>query len=383
KGDTPKEFLEQVKLDMFHDQVFCFTPKGDVYGLPRGATPIDFAYAIHTRIGDSCVGAKVDGQRVPLWTRLRNGQSVEIIRVDNSRPSSVWMDMAKTGRARAAIRRSLREEAREEHIRLGREIARRAFERRELDGGEKALETGARKLGLATVDALLAALGRSELTGRRVVAAVYPGILDQEHFEPEEEDGASRPHRLVNGAPLGLDFAFGPCCEPIPGERIVGIKTGGKVTAHAIDCAALIEHEEHPGRWVDLKWDEDAAQLGGRTATIDVSLSHQVGALGAIATLIGDHRANIETIATIERLPDVWRLRVGLNVKDVKHMSAILSALEAQTIVTDVRRVRRPPSPAADAVEGPAKTKGGGAAASAPSAEPAMAEAGARRDFSA
>ncbi|MEM8754671.1 MAG: ACT domain-containing protein, partial [Pseudomonadota bacterium] len=169
----------------------------------------------------------------------------------------------------------------------------------------------------------------------------------------------------------------------IPGERIVGIKTGGKVIAHAIDCAALIEHEEHPGRWVDLKWDEDAAQLGGRTATIDVSLSHQVGALGAIATLIGDHRANIETIATIERLPDVWRLRVGLNVKDVKHMSAILSALEAQTIVTDVRRVRRPPSPAADAVEGPAKTKGGGAAASAPSAEPAMAEAGARRDFSA
>lgn len=340
KGDQPKEFLEQVKLDMFHDQVFCFTPKGDVYGLPRGATPIDFAYAIHTRIGDSCVGAKIDGARMPLWTRLRNGQSVEIIRIESSHPSPVWMDMAVTGRARAAIRRALREEEREEHIRLGREIARIAFERRKLDGGAKALQGAARKLGYATVENLLAALGAAELSGRRLVGAVYPGMIEDEPGEPEE--AAERPHRLVLGAPPGLPFVFAECCEPIPGERIVGIRTGQGIEAHCIDCAALVAHEEHPERWVDLRWDEDAAHLGGRSASIDVTLANQAGALGVVATLVGEHRANIENIATLARMSDFWRLRVNVTVKDVKHMSALLSALEAQTIVTDVRRTRLP-----------------------------------------
>ncbi|MEM7523660.1 MAG: RelA/SpoT AH/RIS domain-containing protein, partial [Pseudomonadota bacterium] len=350
KGDQPREFLEQVKLDMFHDQVFCFTPKGDVYGLPRGGTPIDFAYAIHTRIGDSCVGAKIDGARVPLWTRLRNGQSVEIIRVENSRPSPVWMDMAATGRAKAAIRRALRDDARVEHIRLGRDIARQAFEKRSLDGGEKALETAARKLGLGSIDALLAALGAAEISGRRVVGAVYPGILEQEPELPEE-DAPERAHRLVTGAPRGLAFSFAACCEPIPGERIVGIRAGQRLVAHCIDCAALIEEEEHPERWVDLKWDEDAHQIGGRTASIDVTLAHQSGALGSVATLIGDHRANIDDIRTLERMADFWRLRLSLAVKDVKHMSAILSALEAQTIVTDVRRARESPPSNVERIE--------------------------------
>ncbi|MFN3262416.1 MAG: RelA/SpoT family protein [Pikeienuella sp.] len=358
KGDQPKEFLEQVKLDMFHDQVFCFTPKGDVYGLPRGATPIDFAYAIHTRIGDSCVGAKVDGQRVPLWTRLRNGQSVEIIRVESSRPSPVWMDMAATGRARAAIRRALREDEREEHVRLGREIARLAFERRKLDGGEKALVSGARKLGFGSVEGLLAALGAAEITGRRLVAAVYPGMVDSE--EPAPEDASGRPHRLVLGAPPGVPFAFAECCEPIPGERIVGIRTGRGVEAHCIDCAALVAHEEHPERWVDLRWDEDAAQLGGRSASIDVTLANQAGALGGVATLIGEHRANIENISTLARMPDFWRLRIAVTVRDVKHMSAILSALEAQAIVTDVRRTRLPaPLPKVEAPKADGKPEAG------------------------
>lgn len=346
KGDQPKEFLEQVKLDMFHDQVFCFTPKGEVIGLPRGATPIDFAYMIHTRLGDSCVGAKVDGQRVPLWTRLRNGQSVEILRVENSRPSPVWMEMATTGRARSAIRRALREEEREEHVRLGREIARLAFERRKLDGGPKALQSGARKLGFATVESLLAALGAAELSGRRVVAAVYPGMAEDPADEVAPED---RPGGLVLGVPPGLTLAYSECCEPLPGERIVGIRSGRALEAHCIDCAALVAHEEHPERWVDLRWDEDAAHLGGRTASIDVTLANQAGALGAVATLIGDHRANIDNIATLARMPDYWRIRLAVTVRDAKHMASILSAIEAQTIVTDVRRTRLPaPQPKAE-----------------------------------
>ena len=342
KGDQPKEFLEQVKLDMFHDQVFCFTPKGDVIGLPRGATPIDFAYAIHPRIGDSCVGAKVDGARVPLWTRLRNGQSVEVIRVEGSRPSPVWMDMAATGRAKAAIRRALRLEEREEYITRGREIARQAFERRDLAGGDKAVATAARKLGLGGVADVYAELGAGELTGRRVVGAVYPGIVEAE--QDIAEDMSDRPHHLVVGAPRGDDFRFGACCEPIPGDRIVGVRTRAGVEAHCIDCKTLVEHEEHPERWIDLGWDEDAAHLGGRTTNLDITLSNQAGVLGAVATLIGDHRANIENLATMERAPDFWRLQLSLTVRDVKHLSSIITALEAQTIVTEVHRSRIEPS---------------------------------------
>ncbi|MEM7269112.1 MAG: bifunctional (p)ppGpp synthetase/guanosine-3',5'-bis(diphosphate) 3'-pyrophosphohydrolase [Pseudomonadota bacterium] len=340
KGDAPKEFMEQVRLDMFHDQVFCFTPKGDVYGLPRGATAIDFAYAVHTRIGDTCVGAKVDGQRVPLWTRLRNGQSVEIIRVEASRPTPVWLDMAVTGRARAAIRRALRMDEKGDNIRRGANVARQSFLRRELDGGDKALETAARKLKFNSVDDMLAQLGAGDISGRDVVAAVYPRILESEPDESPVLDANGRSHGMVTGAPSALKLHFAPCCEPIPGDRIVGIRAKGAVTAHAIDCPSLQREEDNLESWIDLGWSEDAAQIG-RVTNVDVTLANQAGALGLIASLIGDHKANIENLSTLERMPDFWRLRVNLAVRDAKHLAAILTALEAQTIVTDVMRVRQ------------------------------------------
>lgn len=339
KGAPPKEFLEQVQLDMFHDQVFCFTPKGDVIGLPRGATAIDFAYAIHTGIGDTCVGVMIDGRRAPLWTRLRNGQSVEIVRVPTARPSPVWMDMATTGRARAAIRRALKLDERSEHVRLGRDIAARAFLRRDLDGGEKAQEAAARKLGYGSIDDMLADLGAGEITGRHVVGAVYPFILEKEKGV-EVAASTSRPHRMIIGAPADRPLDFARCCDPIPGDRIVGLPMENGVEVHIIDCLTLTGHEDHAEDWLDLRWEEDAHQLGGRTINLDITLANQAGALGAVATLIGDHKANIENLATLSRFDDYWRLRIHLGVNDVKHLSAILSALEAQTIVTDVARVR-------------------------------------------
>ena len=176
-AEVSEEFLEHVKLEMFQDQVFCFTPKGEVVKLPRGATPIDFAYAIHTRIGDSCVGAKVDGQRVPLWTKLRNGQSIVIIRAEGQRPQPSWEDMVVTGRAKAAIRRSLRGEQRATQVRLGREIARVALERVGKKATDKAMEAAARRLGLEEAEDVLARLGAAEMTGKELVAALYPELL--------------------------------------------------------------------------------------------------------------------------------------------------------------------------------------------------------------
>ena len=173
-SDNPSEFFEHVKLEMFQDQVFCFTPKGEVIKLPRGATPIDFAYAIHTRIGDSCVGSMVDGQRVPLWTKLKNGQSVSIIRSEAQKPQSSWETMVYTGRAKTAIRRKLREEKRVENIKIGKEIARVSFEKIGKKVTEKALITAAKKLFISNVDDLLASLGSVELTGDELIKTLYP-----------------------------------------------------------------------------------------------------------------------------------------------------------------------------------------------------------------
>ncbi|MDH3265126.1 MAG: bifunctional (p)ppGpp synthetase/guanosine-3',5'-bis(diphosphate) 3'-pyrophosphohydrolase, partial [Paracoccaceae bacterium] len=280
------EFLEHVKLEMYSDQVFCFTPKGEVVQLPKGGTPLDFAYAIHTRIGDSCVGAKIDGVRVPLWTRLRNGQSVEIITAEGQRPQATWLDMVMTGRAKAAIRRSLREEDRERFIKLGRELARVAFENIGKKATEKALATAARTLGLPDAAELLARLGSAELTSREVVEKLYPELASTRGDEIE-------PARAVVGLAHGQGFERASCCQPVPGERIVGITWRGRgVVVHAIDCPALEEFENHPERWVDLAW------AGGRhksvhTVRLMLTIRNDAGVLGRICTLIGEQKANI------------------------------------------------------------------------------------------
>ncbi|MDG1679195.1 MAG: RelA/SpoT family protein, partial [Tateyamaria sp.] len=177
--DNHQDFLEAVKLEMYSDQVFCFTPKGEVVKLPRGATPIDFAYAIHTRIGNACVGAKVDGMRVPLWTRVKNGQSVEIITAEGQIPQTTWLEIATTGKAKTAIRRSMREADRERFITLGRELARSAFGHVRKKVTDKALEAATKQLRLRSVDEVLARLGSAELTGREVVQSIYPDLIPQ------------------------------------------------------------------------------------------------------------------------------------------------------------------------------------------------------------
>ncbi len=335
KGDAPQEFLEHVKLDMFYDQVFCFTPKGDVVGLPKGATPIDFAYAIHTRVGDSCVGAKIDGRRAPLWTRLRNGQAVEIIRADAQRPSPVWMDMAVTGRARSAIRRALKEDAREENVRLGREIVRQAFSRRGKTLTDKALATAARKIVRGGADDLLQSVGAGEISGRRVVEAVYPPQTG-ETLEPWIEADAP----TVRGVRRGAATRFAECCRPIPGDRIVGIQEKGGVTVHAIDCPSLEAHENELDRWLDLRWDEDAPLFATHVARVECVTANEPGALAAICTLIAEQKANIDYLLTSERTPDFFRIVVDVEVRDVKHLTGILTALEAQPVVSEAIRLR-------------------------------------------
>ncbi len=327
------EFLENVKLEMYSDQVFCFTPKGDVIQMPRGATPLDFAYAIHTRIGNSCVSAKIDGIRVPLWTRLKNGQSIEVITAEGQRPQSSWIDIVTTGRAKAAIRRSLREEDKGRFVKLGQELARAAFDHVGKKATDKALRTAAKMLGLADESDLLARLGSAEMPARRVVEALYPELAQA----VDEEVDAKRP---VVGLTADQNFKRAQCCQPVPGERIVGITYRGQgVVVHAIDCPALEEFEEQTSRWVDLHW-HSGRHAPVFTISLEITISNDSGVLGRICTLIGEQKANISDLRFTDRKPDFFRLIIDVDLRDVEHLHMIMTALEAETDVAQISRHR-------------------------------------------
>ena len=320
---------------MYQDQVFCFTPKGEVIKLPRGATPIDFAFAIHTRIGSACVGAKVDGLRVPLWTRLKNGQSVEVITAEGQKPQATWIDIAVTGRAKTAIRRSLREEDRERFVRLGRELARVAFENVGKKATDKALRTAAKALAIDGIDELLSRLGSAEITGRAVVSAIYPE-LDIQHGEEIDQSRA-----VVGLSPEQIQHR-GACCQPVPGERILGITFRGQgVVVHAIDCAALADYEEQPERWIDLRWQE-GNHPAVNTVSFDATIANDSGVLGRICTLIGEQNANISDLKFIDRKPDYFRLLIQVDLRDAEHLHRVQTALEAESNVSSISRHRDP-----------------------------------------
>ena len=333
--DDHEDFLEAVKLEMYSDQVFCFTPKGEVVKLPRGATPLDFAYAIHTRIGAGCVGAKVDGLRVPLWTRLKNGQSVEIVTAEGQQPQATWLDIAATGKAKSAIRRALREQDRERFIKFGAELARSAFEGVGKKATDKALTSAAKTLRLGSAETVLARLGSSELTSSDVVNAVYPELV-------QKADTSIDSKRAVIGLAHGQVHQRALCCQPLPGERIVGITQRGRgVVVHAIDCRALSRFEDEPKRWVDLHW------LSGthppiHTARLDVTIGNDAGVLGRICTLIGEQGANISDLTFMDRKPDFFSLLLSVDLRDAEHLHSIISALNAEDDVAKVARHQDP-----------------------------------------
>lgn len=342
-AEDDDEFLEHVKLEMYADQVFCFTPKGEVVKLPRGATPIDFGFAIHTRLGQRCVGAKVDGMRVPLWTRLKNGQSVDVITAEGQRPHATWLDMAITGRAKQAIRRSLREDDRGRFVKLGRELVRVAFEHIGKKATDKVLANAATIEGLASAEALLAQVGATTLSASDVVGLIYPDLART--AVPADVD----PEHAVIGLDEGVHLRRGRCCQPVPGERIIGITNGNAgVIAHKADCPVLSAFEDQGGRWRDLRW-APGNHAATHAVTLDLAISHATGVLGRICTLIGEANANISDLRFTDQKPDFYRLLIDVEVRDSEHLHAVITVLDADSDVAAlVRHREESPKPAVE-----------------------------------
>jgi GTP pyrophosphokinase len=344
---SAEEFLEHTKLEMFQDQVFAFTPKGDLIALPRGATPVDFAYAVHSQVGDTCVGSKINGRLLPLRTELVNGDQVEIVTSKAQTPSPTWERFVVTGKARARIRRYIRTQQRAQYLDLGKAIVQKAFRQEGQDFSEKPLQPVLKQLNYATTEDLYVAVGEGILTGREVVTAAFP--------HPPEEDGKdkvvplSRARRRsagkdtavsIRGLIPGMALHFAGCCHPLPGDRIVGIVTTGKgVTIHTIDCDTLETFNDEPERWIDVAWSSDEAE-NIHVGRINVTIANEPGNLGSLTTTIGKQGGNISNLKITNRSQDFFEIMVDIQVADVKQLSTIIAALRATPVINSVERAR-------------------------------------------
>ena len=348
-ASNPEEFLEHTKLEMFQDQVFCFTPKGDLIALPRGATPIDFAYAVHSEIGNTCVGSRVNGRMVPLRTQLQNGDQVDIVTSKAQTPSPDWENFVITGKAKACIRRFVRMKEREQYAELGRNMLEKTFRQDGYELTEKAVAGVLKKFKSESNPDLYAAVGQGILSARDVLFAVYPGAKENEKAQKivplarararskAKTGGTAIP---IKGLIPGMAVHFAQCCHPLPGDRIVGIVTTGKgVTVHTIDCDTLASFQDTPERWVDLSWEVDQAEES-YTGRLQVVLANEPGSLGALSTLIGRSEGNISNLKITNRSPDFFEMLVDVEVSDLKHLSNIIAALRASPVITSVERRR-------------------------------------------
>jgi GTP pyrophosphokinase len=346
----PEEFLEHTKLEMFQDQVFCFTPKGDLIALPRGATPVDFGYAVHSQVGDTCVGAKINGRIMPLRTVLQNGDQVEIMTSKAQTPSPTWEDFVVTGKAKARIRRFVRTQRRTQFVNLGRDIVQKAFRQEGYQYTEKALDGVLKTFQSATVEDLFAAVGEGLHTGREVIHAVFPGSKPTPKQPAKvvplararaKNNGQARTQAVpIRGLIPGMAVHYARCCHPLPGDRIVGIVTTGKgVTIHTIDCVSLEAFAETPERWLDVAWDVDE-RPGGHVGRIAVVVTNEPGSMGSLCTVIGKNQGNISNFKITNRSLDFFELLVDIEVKDVRHLTNIIAALRATPAISSVDRAR-------------------------------------------
>jgi guanosine-3',5'-bis(diphosphate) 3'-pyrophosphohydrolase len=347
-ASDPEEFLEHTKLSMFQDQVFCFTPKGDLINLPRGATPVDFAYAVHSDVGDTCVGAKLNGRLVPLRTELNNGDQVEILRSKTQTPSPTWENFVVTGKARSRIRRFVRNQQRSQYIDLGKAIVQKAFRDDGHAFSEKALDTALKVFKLKTAEDLYAGVGDGNITGRAVMDAIFPGERKKEDGEnivplarARAKHGKSGPALPIRGLIPGMALHFAGCCHPLPGDRIVGMVTTGKgVTIHTIDCDTLEQFVNSPERWLDVGWDVDQDQPEVHVGRITTVVTNETGSLSALSTVIAKNHGNIINLKITNRSPEFFEMMVDIEVRDVKHLTNIIAALRADPAISSVERAR-------------------------------------------
>jgi guanosine-3',5'-bis(diphosphate) 3'-pyrophosphohydrolase len=345
-GGDPEELVEHAKLEMFLDQTFVFTPKGRLISLPKGAMPLDFAYAVHTDVGDTTVGAKINGELRPLRTPLQNGDVVEVIRGPKPETPPDWRSLSITGRARSAIRRLIRTHEREEFTRLGRATLEQTFARAGKTLAEVSLRSILERFAVENEDALFETVQRGGVSPTDVLQALFPGL------KPEDMAAASARRRIedgkgarlyVQGSGLtpGVSLHFAECCSPVPGDRIVGIVQPNKgLSVHTIDCPRLAEYEDQEALWRDLHWTPEAERSTISRARLTATIRDAPGVLGHVCSAIGEAGGNIVNLRMHHRQRDFFDVDFDIDVRDARHLTNVSAALRASPSVEDVERAQ-------------------------------------------
>ncbi len=351
---APDEFLENTKLELYEDQVFCFTPKGKLIPLPRGATAVDFAYAVHSQVGDTCVGAKVNGRLVPLRYQLQNGDQVEIMTARGGTPSPQWERFCVTGKARARIRRFVHQQQRQQNRDEGHAMLVRAFRQEGVDGSEKTLETTLKALKQASLEDLFIAVGAGAIGPKEVVHAAYPQLREASRpprmvpsladRAPRHTSAAADPGMAITGLIAGMAVHFAGCCHPLPGEPIVGIIATGKgVTIHTKTCQTLEQFAATPERFIDVDWDLAALgrdKSGMHIGRISVITGSEPAAMNNLLNAIVKQDGKVVTLHTVNRQQDFCEFLVDVEVRDLRHLSHVIAGLRAIQGISEVERAR-------------------------------------------
>ncbi len=331
QDNDPDEALHYAKMELFQDQVFCFTPKGRVIDLPKGATALDFAYALHTDIGDTCIGVEINNLNRPLRTALKNGDVIKILRSENTRPPEDWESLATTGRARSAIRRHLKQLEREEQIERGRSVAENLFSVAKFDFSLKAVKTGLSRLNLRSPNEVLARIGRGDMSANELLEAIYPGADKITDREVRAANSGARvdARYVVSGITPGYSSQMSPCCLPLPGERIVGIRSGADlIHVHTIFCNRLASDDPSQDLWVDLKWRSERGNYRAKSC-VEITASNEVGSLSEIASVMARYNVSIINIRFVKRTPAFFDLLIDVVLDDIQTLTQMLTALRA------------------------------------------------------
>jgi guanosine-3',5'-bis(diphosphate) 3'-pyrophosphohydrolase len=347
-AEDPDELLQNARLDLFPDQVFCFTPKGDLIALPQGATPVDFAYEVHSEVGDACVGAEINGNLVQLHTKLKNGDQVKIVTSEPGSPAPEWEKFVVTGKARARVKRFVRSKERMEYQRLGNAILSRAFEEQGYALTDAVLESVPEKFGCRGIEDLHVRVGEGHLTAGDVIREVIGdrhvnGIAENGNAEAVSAisvEAGSRDSIPIRGLIAGMAVHYANCCHPLPGDRIVGIQTPGKgVAVHTIDCQTLESFHDMPERWIDVSWDIASGNDQRLVGRLKLVVTNRPGGLANVTTAVASHDGNINNLKITGRSTDFFDLTLDIEVKDNRHLNVIMAALRAEGAVSSVDRI--------------------------------------------
>ena len=337
-SSSQDELIDNSKMKLFQENIYVFSPKGDVFELPKNATPIDFAYSIHSEIGDKCVACKINGKLQPLKMKLKNGDQVEIITSTNAQPSPLWERFTVTSKVKSQVRRFMKSKKIDEHIVFGKEILKNLFERENIEFSEIAVKNVLKNYNCKKINNLYELIGSGSVTASSVIKSIFPELK----FKTKKSNKRSinQPIKL-KGLTVGMTYHLAGCCSPIKGDQIVGIVTAGLgVAVHTVECETLESYSDSPERWLDVSWetDNDIDQLS--ISRINIILTNKAGSLGKAANVIAKNNGNIANIRFSSRKVDFFEIMIDIEVRDKNHLSNIVAALRLLSEVSSVERIK-------------------------------------------